>query len=125
MPHTLELLDYLCSTNLDYLHASLESYDRKSYFDDTLIVTSLQNCIRQRKPLIGVGKVRSKADVNKALEIGFDHIALGVTLLLNPDWKDITKVQTEIREHTVPDDIPLEMRKMLINVFSKFVNSQS
>ena len=79
--------------------------------------------IRQRKPLISVGKVRSKADVKKALEIGFDHIALGVTLLLNPEWKDNTQVQTEIHENTVPDDIPLEMRKMLVNVFSKFVNS--
>jgi len=123
--HTFELLDYLCSTKVDYLHASLESYDRKSYFDDTLIASALNNCIHHRKPLIGVGRIRTKADVEKALQTGFDHVALGVTLLLNPEWKNTSKVQTEIFEHTVPDDIPAEMRKMLVNVFSKFVNSQS
>jgi len=35
LEHTFGLLDCLCSCPIDYVHASLERYDRTSYFSDT------------------------------------------------------------------------------------------
>lgn len=116
--HTYELIDYLCSTTIDYLHVSLESYDRVSYFDDTVIATALLQRIAHRKPLVGVGKIKTKADAENAFRLGYDHLAIGTTLLLNPDWKQVTQPHTKITEQTVPQDIPPNMRAMLLNVFA-------
>lgn len=123
--HTLGLLDYLCGTGISYLHASLERYDRTSYFDDTLIAKALLDCIRRRKPLIGVGKIKTKQDVAHALELGFDHVALGTTLLLNPDWKSSKAPHQFITEDTIPADIPPRMRLMLLTFFARDASSSS
>lgn len=120
LDHTLALLDDLCSTGIDYLHVSLERFDRTSYFSDVVVATVILERIAGRKPLVGVGKIRSTDDVRSAFDLGYDHVALGTTLLLNPDWESTLNPITEITESTVPLDIPPAMRDMLINVFSKF-----
>ena len=119
LSHTLDLLDYLCSTDIDYLHVSLERYDRTSYFGDQIVATALFNHIAHRKPLVGVGKIRTRSDVKQARDLGYDHIAIGTGLLLNPSWATQMEVHTEISEDAIPPDIPLPMRHMLINVFAK------
>lgn len=121
LPHTFALLDYLCSTSIDYLHVSLERYDRRSYFDDTVIASVLLERIAQRKPLIGVGKIRTQSDVAAAFQLGYDHLAIGTALLLNPDWAEIEEPVTVISEANVPDDLPTPMRSILINVFANMV----
>jgi 2,4-dienoyl-CoA reductase-like NADH-dependent reductase (Old Yellow Enzyme family) len=121
LPHTFELLDHLSSTGIDYLHVSLERYDRPSYFDEGLIVArALLERIAGQKPLVGVGKIRTRADVEAAFRLGFQHVAMGTALLLNPRWADTADPVTQISEATVPHDLPPGMRKMLIEVFSKF-----
>lgn len=117
LEHTFGLLNALCSWSIDYVHASLERYDRPSYFNDTAIVDALQNCIRQRKPLIGVGKIKTREDIARAFSLGFDHLAMGTTLLLNPDWCTTTKLHMEISESSLPPDIPPRMREMLLKMF--------
>ena len=118
LEHTFGLLDVLCSSSLDYVHASLERYDRTSYFDQTLIVHALQNRINHRKPLIGVGKIKTPQDVARAFSYGFDHVAMGTTLLLNPDWRTTTTLNMEISADTIPRDIPPLMRDMLLSAFA-------
>jgi 2,4-dienoyl-CoA reductase-like NADH-dependent reductase (Old Yellow Enzyme family) len=118
LQHTFGLLDVLCSRDIDYVHVSLERFDRTSYFDDTLIVQALRECIKQRKPLIGVGKIKTPEDVARAFSLGFDHIAMGTTLLLNPDWRTTAKLKLEIADDTLPSDIPPAMRQMLLTHFA-------
>jgi 2,4-dienoyl-CoA reductase-like NADH-dependent reductase (Old Yellow Enzyme family) len=117
LEHTFGLLDALCSWPIDYVHASLERYDRTSYFNDTVIVDALRNCIRQRKPLIGVGKIKTREDIARAFSLGFDHLAMGTILLLNPDWRTTTRLNMEISEASLPPDIPPRMRDMLLKMF--------
>ncbi|WP_052320151.1 oxidoreductase [Klebsiella aerogenes] len=120
LEHTFTLLDFLCHSGVNYLHVSLESFDRKSYFDNTVIATSLLEKIAGRKPLVGVGKIRNKEDVESALKLGYDHVAIGTALLLNPNWIDTAKPIVEITEESIPEDIPPAMRTILLDVFSKF-----
>jgi 2,4-dienoyl-CoA reductase-like NADH-dependent reductase (Old Yellow Enzyme family) len=118
LQHTFGLLDVLCFRDIDYVHVSLERYDRTSYFDDTLIVQALRERIQQRKPLIGVGKIKTPDDVARAFSLGFDHVAMGTTLLLNPDWRTAAKLNMEIAADTLPSDIPPAMRHMLLTHFA-------
>lgn len=118
LAHTLGLLDALCTSDIDYVHVSLERFDRTSYFDDTLIVQALQERIGQRKPLIGVGKIKTPDDVARAFSMGFDHVAMGTTLLLNPDWRTTAAPNQEISAATIPSDIPPAMRQMLLTHFA-------
>jgi 2,4-dienoyl-CoA reductase-like NADH-dependent reductase (Old Yellow Enzyme family) len=117
LQHTYGLLDCLCTRSIDYVHASLERFDRTSYFDDTIIVDALRGCIKQRKPLIGVGKIKTHADVARAFSLGFDHVAMGTILLLNPDWCTATDLSMEISERSLPPDIPEPMRNALLRMF--------
>ena len=117
LKHTFGLLDFLCNGPIDYVHASLERFDRTSYFDDTRIVNALQGCIRRRKLLIGVGKIKTREDVARAFSAGFDHVAMGTTLLLNPDWRTTLELNMEISEQTLPSDIPPPMRNALLRMF--------
>lgn len=117
LQQTYGLLDCLCTRPIDYVHASLERFDRTSYFDGTIIVNALLECIKQRKPLIGVGKIKTREDVARAFSAGFDHVAMGTILLLNPDWRTSTELKMEISERTLPPDIPPPMRDALLRMF--------
>ncbi len=120
LAHTFSLLDLLCSSEIDYLHVSLDRYDRTSYFGNTVIAKALLDHIASRKPLVGVGKIRSKSDVKAAFDLGYDHVAIGTSFLLNPDWENTDDPISQITDSSVPADIPPAMREMLINVFSRF-----
>jgi 2,4-dienoyl-CoA reductase-like NADH-dependent reductase (Old Yellow Enzyme family) len=117
LEHTFGLLDALCSSAIDYVHVSLERYDRMSYFNDTVIVDALRSCIRQRKPLIGVGKIKTHKDIARAFSLGFDHVAMGTILLVNPDWLMATRLNMKISDANLPPDIPPRMRAVLLKMF--------
>jgi 2,4-dienoyl-CoA reductase-like NADH-dependent reductase (Old Yellow Enzyme family) len=117
LEHTFGLLDALCGWPIDYVHASLKRYDRTSYFNDTVIVDALRNCIRQRKPLIGVGKIKTREDIARAFSMDLDHLAMGTILLLNPDWRTTTRLNMELCEASLQPDIPPRMRDMLLKRF--------
>jgi 2,4-dienoyl-CoA reductase-like NADH-dependent reductase (Old Yellow Enzyme family) len=67
--------------------------------------------------LIGVGKIKTREDVARAFSAGFDHVAMGTILLLNPDWRTSTALNMEISERTLPPDIPAPMRDALLRMF--------
>ncbi len=117
LEHTFGLLDILCSWPIDYLHASLERYDRTSYFNGTVIVEALRSRIGRRKPLIGVGKIKTREDIERALSLGFDHVAMGTILLLNPDWRTTDRLNMDLSESSLPPDIPPHMKDMLLKMF--------
>lgn len=85
---TFYLVDQLVKTPLDYLHVSLDSYNRVAQSDDyqqQSILASLHEHIAGQKPLVGVGGVRTRHDVETLLE-NAEFAAVGQQLLIDPTW---------------------------------------
>jgi 2,4-dienoyl-CoA reductase-like NADH-dependent reductase (Old Yellow Enzyme family) len=84
---TLWLLDQLKTSRLDYLHMSLNRYDRseKGAADTRSMLTRAHERLDGSMPLIGVGGVRTRADVEGVLQSA-DAVAIGQQLLYDPTW---------------------------------------
>lgn len=92
---TLFLIDQLAQSKLDYLHISLNNYDRvaraKAYQAKS-VLAYVQDEVAGRLPIVGVGQVRNRADVANVLA-NTDLVAVGEQLLFDPDWA------TKLLEH--------------------------
>lgn len=84
---TLWLLDQLKTSRLDYLHMSLNRYDRneKGATDTRSMLARAHELLGGKIPLIGVGGVRTRADVKAVLQDA-DAVAIGQQLLYDPTW---------------------------------------
>lgn len=85
---TLYLVNQLAEKPLDYLHLSLNDYTRVSVsenYQEQPIINYVKDTINERLPLIGVGNVRSKKDVDTVLETA-DLVAVGRSVLIDPQW---------------------------------------
>ena len=85
---TLWLLDQLKATNLDYVHLSLNAYDRVArdqQHDQKSMLAYVHEQLAGQLPLIGVGGVRTRADVNNVLQ-NAELVAVGQQLLYDPSW---------------------------------------
>ncbi|WP_413528808.1 flavocytochrome c [Rahnella inusitata] len=91
---TLYLLEKLAARGLDYVHFSVGQLLRPSIVDTTdptpLITKfrAMRSETLAKVPVIGVGGVVNKADAEKALEYGFDLVAVGKACIAYPDWAD-------------------------------------
>ncbi|GGR38438.1 NADH-dependent flavin oxidoreductase [Deinococcus ruber] len=88
MPDTLALLDALAAQELDYLHVSLMDYRSLPHTGDTSRprLDTLLAHLDSRTPLIGVGSVWSADDALAVLGAGAALVALGRSLIVEPDW---------------------------------------
>lgn len=110
---TKHLVNKLCEKELDYLHISLSKYNQKSIRNgsDEIIGKEILKTIDGRIPLIGVGSIFSEEDLKKAEEIGYDLIAIGRGLLIQPKvistLKDNKKIEKVIDKNntTLPDNL--------------------
>ncbi|WP_125711013.1 NADH-dependent flavin oxidoreductase [Lacticaseibacillus porcinae] len=85
---TLWLLDQLKVTDLDYVHLSLKDYSRVSrdeQHNQQSMLAYAHNQLAGKLPLIGVGGVRTRADVTAVLE-NAELVAVGQQLLYDPTW---------------------------------------
>lgn len=85
---TLYLVDKLAEKNLDYLHISLNDYDRVSVSEDykeASILKYINDKIDGRIPLIGVGGISRKKHLLEALD-NCDLVAIGRSILAEPHW---------------------------------------
>jgi 2,4-dienoyl-CoA reductase-like NADH-dependent reductase (Old Yellow Enzyme family) len=85
---TLYLVDRLADKPLDYLHISLNDYQRVSVSEDYQEQTMLAYVaakIAGRLPLIGVGNVHTKEDAENIVAIA-DAAAIGRSILADPHW---------------------------------------
>lgn len=85
---TLFLVDKLVNKPLDYLHVSLGSYDRVSVseeYTDKTMLEYIHEAIDSRMPLIGVGDIRTKQDVEATLTHA-EFAAVGKSVLIDPHW---------------------------------------
>lgn len=88
MSDTLWLLDHLIQFPLDYLHVSLTDYksvSRNPAYNQRSILSYLHERIDGQLPLIGVGSVRTRTDVNSVLE-NSELVAIGQQLIADPTW---------------------------------------
>lgn len=89
---TLYLVDQLAAKPLDYLHISLNEFQRVSVSDaykEQSMLHYVHETIKGRLPLIGVGDVRTKEDADAVL-IDADLVAVGRALLIDPHWTSKT-----------------------------------
>lgn len=88
MPDTLVLLDALAAKQLDYLHVSLMDYRGLPHTGDTSRprLDTLLAHLDGRTPLIGVGSVWTADDALAVLDAGAALVALGRSLIVEPDW---------------------------------------
>lgn len=84
---TLWLVDQLAQQPLDYLHVSLNDYQRvaRTGVVDRSILTAVHEQLAGRLPLVGVGGVRTREEVENVLHIT-DLVAVGQQLLYDPTW---------------------------------------
>lgn len=85
---TLYLVDQLAELSLDYLHISLNEFNRYSQHPDYQkqpMIQYLKAEIAGRVPLIAVGDLRTKAEITELLQIA-DLVAIGRSLLIDPHF---------------------------------------
>lgn len=85
---TLWLLEQLRDSRLDYLHVSLNNYDRVARDPDyqaKSILAYVHDTLQGKLPLIGVGGVRTRQDVTNVLTDA-ELVAVGQQLLYDPTW---------------------------------------
>lgn len=85
---SLYLVDRLADKKIDYLHISLTSYKGKSdlpSYQDKSMLQYIHEKIAGRVPLISVGNIWNKEDLEMALEHS-EMAAVGSAYLFNPRW---------------------------------------
>ena len=109
---TLYLVDELANKDLDYLHISLRDYKQKSIsknYQDHTILEYVYKTINKRVPLIGVGNVNTKSDLEDILQSS-DLVAVGKALIIDPNWT--SKIFSD-RQHLINTSIGVESFKQL------------
>ena len=95
MAETFALVDALVQKPLQYLHVSLHDFYKKARRGaDTnrARMELLHERIAGRLPLIGVGNLYTGSDIAKAFDTGWaECIALGKTVMINPDLADLVR----------------------------------
>ncbi|MFT8868946.1 NADH-dependent flavin oxidoreductase [Liquorilactobacillus nagelii] len=97
---TLELVEALASSPLDYLHTSLGSAWRpalQSKESPLPINQQILTVLQQRKPLIVVGSLATPIEVSKTISQGATFAAMGRELLREPEW--LEKIRAGQTEH--------------------------
>nr|WP_158783411.1 flavocytochrome c [Pantoea sp. BAV 3049] len=91
---TLYLLEKLAARGLDYLHFSVGYSLRSSIVETTDPTPLIDKYVAMRSdtlaqiPVMGVGGVANAADVEQAMEHGYDLVAVGRACIAYPDWSD-------------------------------------
>lgn len=86
---SLQLITRLIDAGTSYIHASLGSaVEQKPSTDarDATIVSILHDHIDGQVPLMAAGRVKTPEQAHKALDMGLTLVAVGQSLVINPDW---------------------------------------
>lgn len=85
-------------TLIDYLHISLHDVltDRPQGSEDKeTILARFVEQFNGRLPLLAAGKITSSQAAQQALEAGLSLVALGRTIVMNPDWMELVQADHE------------------------------
>ena len=107
MTETFALIDVLVTKPLQYLHVSLWNFyklARRSADETRTRIEQLHERIGGKLPLIGVGNIYTSEQAEKAMATGWaEFIALGKTLMLNPNWAELAANGGEFATEIDPD----------------------
>ncbi|ERK56880.1 flavocytochrome c [Gemella bergeri ATCC 700627] len=101
---TMYLLNELAKHDLDYVHFSMGIYTRSSIVDtddpEELITQFLARRSSElaKIPVVGVGGILQRKDVEEALKLGYDIVSVGKGFLIEPRWVSAIKA-----DKAVPD----------------------
>jgi 2,4-dienoyl-CoA reductase-like NADH-dependent reductase (Old Yellow Enzyme family) len=88
MKDTYELINFLVEQDLDYIHASLDNVSSNpvdSQDEKTRIELILEKA-NGKVPVLAAGSMVTPDDALKTMELGLPLVAIGHTLIMNPDW---------------------------------------
>ena len=107
MAETFALIDALVAKPLQYLHVSLWDFyklARRGADETRTRIEQLHERIGGKLPLIGVGNIYTSEQAEKAMATGWaEFIALGKTLMLNPNWAELAANGGEFATEIDPD----------------------
>jgi len=86
---TLQFVDVLADSGIDYLHISMGSAWRTSLNnreDKTPIVLHIKETVNGRVPLISVGSIETPAQAEEVMDAGIEFVALGRESIREPQW---------------------------------------
>jgi len=89
---SLQLIDRLIESGIDYLHVSLADILNGKPVDSTeekLTIQIVIEHINQRIPLISAGKIRTPDQAVESLALGLPLVAIGKAIVMNPDWVEL------------------------------------
>jgi len=121
---SLQLIDCLIDSGIDYLHVSLTDILNSKpvdSVDEKLTIQSIIEQVNYRIPLISAGKIRTPHQALQALTLGLPLVAIGKALVMNPDWVELTanyqadQISTELElekdaELHIPDHLWHEIK---------------
>ncbi len=115
---SLYLINQLIEQGVDYIHISLKKgYNQCSLIDTNNlepIGRAVINAVNKRVPVIGVSNIFTKEDAIDALAFGYDLIAIGRAMIINPRWLNLLENNepvkrrisvSEARDIGIPDGL--------------------
>ncbi|PJF02336.1 NADH-dependent flavin oxidoreductase [Acinetobacter seifertii] len=109
---SLQLIDRLIDSGIDYLHVSLTDILNSKPVDSTdekLTIQRVIDHVNYRIPFISAGKIRTPYQAEEALALGLPLVAIGKALVMNPDWVQLVanhqadQISTELELEKDPE----------------------
>lgn len=109
---SLQLIDCLIDSAIDYLHVSLTDILNSKPVDgvdEKLAIQRVIDHVNYRIPFISAGKIRTPHQALQALALGLPLVAIGKALVMNPDWVELTandqadQISTELELEKDPE----------------------
>lgn len=89
---SLQLIDRLIASEIDYLHVSLANIlDTTPTDGDALIAQTVSNYVAGRIPVMAAGQIKTPEQAEKALDLGLSAVAIGQALIMNPNWVQLAQ----------------------------------
>lgn len=126
LPDTFVLMDKLIEEKIDYLHFSLlDAVNQKpidSEFSKEPISVILNNYVNSRVPVLVAGGITTPAMADQVLDYGVSMVAIGRTLIVNPDWVELTQNGEEDKITSILKLATVQEKKIpskLMTIFEK------
>lgn len=123
---TFILMDNLIKERIDYLHFSLlDAVNQKpidSEFSKEPISVVLNNYVNSRVPVLVAGGITTPAMADQVVDYGVSMVAIGRTLIVNPDWVELTQNGEEDKITSILKLATVQEKKIpskLMTIFEK------
>ena len=124
LPDTFSLMDKLIEEKIDYLHFSLlEAVSQKpidSEFSEDPISVVLNNYANNRVPVLVAGGITTPDMADQVLDYGVSLVAIGRTLIINPNWVELVMSGEEDKINTVLKLYSVEEKKIPAKLMAIF-----